>query len=54
MSMEEMKVLIGELLDGFALASLLTGWVLVGIVMLFHTWERRHNTSCPKPTVRRR
>lgn len=45
MSTEEIKTLIVELLDGFALASLLTGWVLMGIVMLFNTWERRHDVS---------
>lgn len=42
MSME-LKTLIGDLLDGIALATLLTGWVLMGIVVLFHSWERRHD-----------
>jgi hypothetical protein len=45
MSTEEIKTLIVELLDGFALASLLTGWLLMGIVMLFNAWERRHDVS---------
>lgn len=47
MSME-LKTLIGELLDGIALASLLTGWILLGIVMLFQAWERRHGASDQK------
>lgn len=45
MSTEEIKTLIVELLDGFALASLLTGWLLMGIVMLFSAWERRQDVS---------
>lgn len=45
MSTEEIKTLIVELLDGFALASLLTGWLLMGIVMLFNAWERRQDVS---------
>lgn len=50
MSME-LKTLIGELLDGIALASLLSGWILLGIVMLFQAWERYHgaiNQKAPR------
>lgn len=53
MSME-LKTLIGELLDGVALASLLTGWILLGIVTLFHSWERRHDATCQKASRQHR